>query len=92
MLTLISAELILIGWFSGLRVTGFGRSPLGGNAFTTRQVGQLPAFRADVRGVPSGVLSQQIQTREGVSLRMGFSALVWWWHVVRQQAQICATV
>ena len=77
MLTLISAELILIGWFSGLGVTGFGGSPLSGNAFTTQQVGWLSAFRADVRGAPSGVLSQRIRMREGVSLRKGFRSLVW---------------
>jgi hypothetical protein len=52
MLPLISAELILIRWISGLRALGFSGLPLGGNAFTTQQVGQLPAFRADVHGVP----------------------------------------
>jgi hypothetical protein len=47
---------------------GFGGTALGGSAFTTRQVGRLPAFRAEVVSVPFGgtALSLWILACKGV--------------------------
>ena len=85
-LPLISAELMLIGWISGLGATGFGGSPLGGNAFTTRQVGRVLAFRADVRGAPFR-RRRPLPADSNARWRKWFRALVW-----RRRAQIRATV
>ena len=45
----MALPLIVIGPLQGFRMMD-----LGGSAFTTRQVGPLPAFRAEVVGVPFG--------------------------------------
>ena len=62
-----------IGWFPGVGATGFGGAPLDGNAFSTRQVGQLSVFREDVGGAlfGGGALSRRILAREGVKWRKG---------------------
>ena len=54
--------------FRGFGAVTFGDAPLVGSAFSIRQIGRLPTFRADASGAPfgGGSLSRAF-SRAGVS-------------------------